>query len=128
MVAKALGDQDHADHHQKAQSQHFDGGVGLDKLANAFGKQHHQPQGNQHSRDHDAHIVDHANRGDDGVQRKHQVNQHDLHDGGSQIGFGLDADRRFLAFQGVVNFARAFPNQKQTAGQQNQVSPRERLF
>ena len=122
MVAKAFGHQHHTHHHQKAQGQHFDGGVRIDKLANGFGEQHHQGQGNDHSRDHDAHIVHHTHRGDDRVEGEHQIDQHDLHDDGHEADFGFDISGRLVAFQGVVNLARAFPDEEQASNQQNQVS------
>ena len=128
MVAKAFCDQHHTDHHQKTQSQHLDRGVGVNKLANTLGKQHHQTQRNDDCCNHDAHIVDHTHGGDDGVKRKHQVDEHDLHNDGRHIRFGIDVRWRLVAFKRMVNFTRAFPNKEQTASEQNQIAPRKGLL
>ena len=124
MVTETFGNQHHADHHQKAQRQHFDGRMRVDEFTDGSGKQHHQAERGDHGGDHDAHIVDHTDSGDDGVQREDQIDDDDLGNGGGQIDLGLDVSGVVfvLAFQRLVNFAGAFPDQKQATGQQYQVA------
>ena len=73
MLVKCLCGQRHAHHHQKGQRQHLDGRVAVDKIANRLGRHQHDANRRHHGRHHYPNLVHHTHRRDDGVQRKHNV-------------------------------------------------------
>ena len=91
-----FGDQRHADHQQETQGQHDHGGVLVDEVRHRVRRQHHHCDRDDHSRDHDRHVVGHADSRDDGVDRKDQVQQQDLEDGGREADGGRPAARLAL--------------------------------
>ncbi len=68
-------------------------------------------------------MLDHADGGDDAVERKHGVENHDLHEDLPEDGM---LDRTVLAlgvpFETLVQFHRSLEQQEQTAEDQNEVT------
>ncbi|MNT24953.1 hypothetical protein D3C72_1604540 [compost metagenome] len=131
MDAEAVGDQHCADHQQEAQGQHDDGRVLVDEVSQGVRGQQHDDDGDDHGHHHDRHVIGHADRRQDGVDREDQVQQDDLDDGRTDV---VDDDVLLVLLQhvvrrgdvdGVVDFLGGFPHQEQTAGDQDQVAPAE---
>jgi hypothetical protein len=127
--AEALGDQRHPDHQQEAQRQHHDGGVGVDEVRERGGGEQHHGHGDQDRDHHDRDVLRHADRGDDAVDREHQVQHQDLADRGRHAHAGrlagLEHVRAGLGVDVVVDLLGGLPDQEQAAGDQDQVAPGE---
>ena len=76
--------QRHADEDQKAQREHFHRGVAVDERADRSGRKHHDDDGHHDGEHHDRHLLDHADGGDHGIEREHDVDDLDLHDHGGE--------------------------------------------
>ncbi|KEZ63410.1 hypothetical protein C1E_0231330 [Pseudomonas amygdali pv. tabaci str. ATCC 11528] len=130
MSAKAFGDQRHTDHDQEAQGQHDHRRVIVDELRQRVSSNKHHDDGSNYSNDHNRQVFGHAHGSDDTVDREHQIQHQDLHDGRAHAQCH-DRTQGFLFFgldvHAVVNFRRRFPDQEQATSDQNHVLPRERL-
>eukprot|EP01041_Mallomonas_annulata_P020863 gene20862-40774_t len=62
MVVETLGHQDHAHHHEEGQCQYLDGGVIRNEPTNRPREYQHERYRHNYRRNHDAHVVDHADR------------------------------------------------------------------
>ena len=82
MVTKALGHERYPHHQQEGKRQHLDARVIGDESTDGFRKDHHQPDRSDHSGDHHRDVADHADRGNDRIQRKHKVNNDNLQNDG----------------------------------------------
>jgi hypothetical protein len=131
MHAEAVGDQHRADHQQEAQRQHDDGRILVDEVRQRVGGQQHAQHGEDDGDHHDRHVIGHADRGQDGVDREHQVQQDDLEDRRADV---VDHDVLLVLLQKVVgrgrvdrvvDLLRRLPHQEQAAGDQDQVAPAE---
>ena len=78
MAAEAVGDQDHADHQQESQCQHDDRRIGADKTGDRTGGGKHDANRDNNGSDHDRQMICHADCGQDAVDGKHQIQQHNL--------------------------------------------------
>ncbi|RYF34632.1 MAG: DUF1810 family protein [Comamonadaceae bacterium] len=79
MHAEAVGDEHGADHQEKAQRQHHHGRIAVDEVGQRFGRQEHDRDGHDDRDHHHRQVVGHADGRQDGVDREHHVEQHDLH-------------------------------------------------
>ena len=78
VLLEAFEDERHADQQQEAEREHLHGRVLLHERADRLGRGHHDADRDHHGGDHHPQLVDHADGGDDGVEREHDVEQHDL--------------------------------------------------
>jgi hypothetical protein len=78
MEPGALRDEIHSNQQKKAQRQHFDCRVTLDKAADRSRKNHHRDDGQNDRHNHDRDFVHHPDCGDDRVNGKDNVEQNDL--------------------------------------------------
>ena len=90
------------------------------------GEHHHERDGDDHRRDHDRDLVDHADRGDDRVEREDDVEQHDLHDHRRNDAALTAAEAcALLALELVVDLVGALADQEQAARDQDEVAARD---
>ncbi len=126
--AEPVGHQHQADHDQEAQRQHLDGRMALDELADRPGEHQHEHDRDQDRGDHHPALVDHADCGDDRVEREHDVEHHDLHDDAAEgRRHRAGGDRLGRALELLVDLVRGLADQEQAAADQDQVAPGEVL-
>jgi hypothetical protein len=125
VVAEGVGHQHHADHQQERQRQHLDGGVARDELADRAGGDHHQAHRGDHRGHHHRQVVHHADGGDDGVEREHDVDHDDLRDHRAEGGLDGAGGFALFAFHQLVHLLGALPDQEQAAAEQDQVAAGE---
>ena len=76
--------------------------------------------------DHNQQLIRQADRGEDGIEGKHEIEQHDLDDHGCKPGRnGLRCNVRLAALHRFINLDRPLGQKKQAAAKQNQVAPGE---
>jgi hypothetical protein len=101
------------------------------KFANRFGRHQHDTYRGNHGRHHDADLVYHAHRRNDGVQREHNVDDSNLgNDGPEQPGTGSlyrggvrgGGGVLLVCFHFRKNFVRGFVQQEHSAQQQHDVA------
>ena len=78
MDVEAVGDQRHADQHQEGERQHLGGRMVGDEMRDRPGGGIHHDHRDHHGGDHDLEILRHADGGDDGIEREHEVDQGEL--------------------------------------------------
>ena len=101
------------------------------KLASGVAAASITPHGDQHGDDHDRDVLGHADRRDDAVDGKHQVQEQDLDDGGRESDLGLrrlEHVRPGIGIDVVMDFLGGLPDQEQAARDQDQVAPREAVI
>ena len=125
----ALGDQHEADQQQEGQPQHLDGRVPVDEPGYRCGEQHHDEHGKHDREDHDGqgavYAVGHPDRRQDGIKGEYDIDHRDLQNGVAErrTAFAFDTAFTFLPLQLVVDLRRAFIQQEQPAGNQDQALP-----
>ena len=97
------------------------------KAATDAGREIHRRDRDQNRGDHDADVLHHADRGDDGIDREDQIDGDDLRDDQAEgacraTGFGR-CDSSVRRFDLAVNFVGRLGDQEQTAADQDQVVP-----
>src|SRR5256884_4275296 len=126
-LVKAFGHERAADEQQETQGEHFQRRMFLDKTADAPGENEHEHQRDDDRGHHYPELTRHTDRRDDRVERENDVEQQDLNDHAGKIGQQAAGDGAVLALKFFVNLPRAFPEQKQSAAQQNQIAARNRV-
>ena len=123
MWLNAFAKQGGSDQNQETQSEHFDGGIVFDKFTDGLRGQHHHANRDDDGDDHDWDVLDHADGGDDGVQREYQIPKRlfeptldRMCHGGGLLFFGVAGKR-------VMDFLCGFPNEEQPAKEENQIAP-----
>src|SRR4029453_19481758 len=91
----------------------------FDEAAHRVGEDHHDDHRQDHGDDHDGNLIDHADSGDHGIKRKHDVEQTNLYEHSEQRRHGTHFPMFVLSLNVVVNFVRALHEKKQSAGHQN---------
>ena len=88
---------------------------------------HHHPDRHHDGHDHDRKIFGHADRGDDAVDREHDVDHDDLDEAGEEAERAgrLPFSPRASRLDAVVDLARRLPDQEQAARQQQEVADRK---
>lgn len=128
VVAQAVHEQAQADHHQKAQAEDDDRGVTLHKAGQRRGGHDHDQHGRDDGQHHHRDMVHHAHRGDDGIQREHGIQHHDLDD---DLPEARACGRRGIfghaAFQAFVQFHGPLEQQKDAAAHEDEVPPGKSL-
>jgi hypothetical protein len=126
--AEAIGNECRADHQEEAEGQHDDRRVPGDEARERVGGDEHGHHGDEDGGDHDGDVVGHADRCDDAVEREHEIENEDLHDGGAEaqhrhgaravllLGFGIDV---------LVDLGGRLPDEEEAAADQDEVAPRE---
>ena len=107
-LVESFGQKRDADEQQKRKREHFNGRMFLDERADRAGKQHHRDDRNDDRRDHDRNLLDHPDRRDHRIERKHDVEQRDLNDHARKRRVNLFGSVTFLAFERAVDRARCF--------------------
>ncbi len=98
--------------------------MALDEIAHRVHRHQHHHDGDDDGGHHDPHLIDHADRRDDGVQREDDVHQHDLDDDGRErpaaargrgrVGTGLDL---------VVDLPRRLEDEEEATRDEDEVAP-----
>src|SRR6476620_6104028 len=91
----------------------------VDKTADRPGEGHHNKDRDDDGYDHDLDVIDHADRGDDGIERKNKIQQKDLNDH-SNKGRNDPVLPFLLILHGVVNFTGALGQQEKSAHDQDE--------
>ncbi len=94
----------------------------MHERADGFRREHHDRDRDDDGRHHDPELIDHADGGNDGVQREDDVEQHDLDDDGRERGGGTSPACAGLAFEAIVDLVRALCEEEQAAQDQDQVA------
>jgi hypothetical protein len=126
MEFESIRDQRDADQHQKRQRQHFGRRVLGDEMRDRSGCHIHHDDRDHDGCDHDLDVLRHADRGDDRVDREHQIDRHDLQHDHGEGRINLGGGR--LGFVGLhlgVDLVRRLGDQKQSTGDQDHVVPGE---
>ena len=113
----SFGHQQDADEDEKGEGQHFDGGVAADKIADPTGEDDHDAGRNQDGCHHDDHNIGNANGRYHRIQRENKINHEYLRHHRRQRQRRLTRPMLviLLHFQLLMDFIRAFPNQKKPA-------------
>ena len=122
---ESLGDQIDANEHQERQRQHLDGGMAVHKGADRAGGEEHHQHGNDHCRDHDRDLIDHADCGNDGVERKDKVQQQNLRNNGGERGANSGFGMSCRTFEFLVDLVRRLAHEEEPARDENQIAPRK---
>ena len=112
---------------RKTERQHLHGRMPVDERADRLGREHHDRRPDHDRRNHHPQLVDHPDRGDHRVERKDDVEQHDLDDARWQT---TPPHARstvpFLPFEPVVDLVGALGQQEQAAADQDQIAAGDR--
>ena len=128
---EGFGGERHADHREKRERQHLDRRMAVDELADGLGRDQHHADRCDDGRHHHADLVHHADRGDDRVEREHDVDDGNLAVDAPEHGLlRRGRDHRRLAGPVLVtrlgldeDFVRRLVQEKYSAEQQHDVSP-----
>jgi Na+/H+-dicarboxylate symporter len=113
-----------ADQDEKAQGQHLDRWVPVHEVADRSGGHQHDAQRDHVRRDHDRYLIHHPDRGDDRVEREHDVDHHDLRDDGGQRSCSLLGGLAvFAPFDLFVDLVDCLGDEEQAADDQDQPRP-----
>ena len=82
-------------------------------------------QRGDHRGDHHRQVIDHADGGDDRIQREDDVDQDDLHDHRAEGGLHGAGGFAFFAFHELMDFLGALPDEEQAAAEKDQVASGE---
>lgn len=102
--------------------------MAVDEVRERTARDNHHDHGNDDGAHHHVQIVDHADRGDDGIKRKHRVKQQYLSDDDPEarlpaaVLFGV---RQRL--ETLMQLGRRLEEQEQAAAQEDQIPERERM-
>src|SRR5207249_6062462 len=119
----SLGDEHDADQDEETEGKNLERGVALHKVADDPGEHQHDADGRDHGGDHYTQVLRHADRRDHRVERKDDIEDGDLHQRPAKA-TGLRQTRLVRRpLQLVVNFLRAFGDQKKSAADQNEIAP-----
>ncbi|MCY1440762.1 hypothetical protein D9M71_570470 [compost metagenome] len=103
----------------------------VDEITDGRGTQHHHQHGHDDGGNHHRNMGNHADSGNDRIQREHDIDDCDLDDGVKEVAAlagGAVVVGLVLAFQAVVHLLGAFPQQEQATEEQDQVAAGNALF
>lgn len=80
MEAHTVGDQSDADHQQESEREHTGGRMPIDKSGNRSRSEIHDHYGDHDGNDHHTDMLGHADRRDDRINLKYQIDCRDLRD------------------------------------------------
>src|SRR3989304_7254501 len=132
VLSGSLGHQEDPNHHQEGQREDLDARVLLHEIAEGGGEDQHDDEGENHRHDHHFEVLDHSHGGDDRVQGKDDVEEHDLsHDPGelsspgraSRFHFGA---KRMRGLDLVVDFERGLGDEEEPPEDEEQVATAHR--
>ncbi len=121
VLSEAFGQEHNADENQKTEREHFDRRMFFNESADRIDKGQHDQHGQDDGEHHDGQMIGHAHGGDDGVERKNDVEQYDLNHHGLEAGGDGGGFFPVSTFQFFVNFFDGFPNQEKPAGGEDQL-------
>ena len=121
-----FGNQGRADEKEEGKREDLHRGMAADEAAYGSGKNHHEADRNHHGDDHDRDVIDHADGGDDGVERKDDVEHRDLYEDGPERRFGSPGIMFGLGmpFDLLVEFRRAFPEEEEASQNKDEILTR----
>lgn len=116
-----FGDKVDTDHDEEGKSENFDGGMLFNEVSDWIGKCEHDADRDNDGGNHDFDVFHHSDSGDDAIERKHYVEDHDLDDHAGEgnrccIGFCFGMTLKF-----VMNFLDGFPDEEKTAEEEDEV-------
>jgi hypothetical protein len=121
---EAVSHQRDADQQQERQRQHLGGRMPTDKCADRPGRDIHHHHRDHDCNNHDLQLADETDRGDDRVDREHQVDHGDLDNHHRHDISRLGRPGPVIgAFDLVVDLVCALGEQEQAAGDQDDVAP-----
>ena len=94
----------------------------FDELADGFGKDHHEGHRQNDGDHHHGHMVGHAYRGDDRVERKDDVQEQDLKENAAEGRMHTDGFFAFDSLEVVMNFMGSLGQEEQPTDDQDQVA------
>ncbi len=126
METKPFGHQTETNHQQEAQTQNNNSWMAVNKARQRLAGQQHQADGNNDCRHHHRQVIDHANSGNDGIQREDGVQHHDLCDHPPELSaFTLGGVIAVFPFQPFVELHSGFKQQEETTEQHDQIAGAE---
>ena len=120
MLAEPFRDQRQPDEQQERERQHLHRRVPLHELGDRGRGEQHREHGNDDRGDHDGDILRHADGGNHRVEREDDIEQENLDDDARKRCAPARGLFRRIAFEVVVNLARALEDQEKTAAGENQ--------
>src|SRR5690349_15743976 len=91
------------------------------KFANGTGCKDHDCGCHHHGDDHDHNFIGHTHCGDDRIEGKHDIQQHDLDDHTGEIRSHLCGSLAFMTLQFFMNFSSALIKKEKTTSDQDQI-------
>ena len=122
---EAFSDQRRTDQHQEREREHLHRRMLLDERRDDLGGEEHDADGQHHRRDHDVELIDHADRGDDGIEREHDIEQQNLHDDCSEGGRLSAGGVVFRTLEPLMDLGDRLINEERPTEDENQVAPAE---
>ena len=127
METETFDQQAETDHHQEAEAEDDDRRVPADETHQRSGGRQHDADGDDDGDHHDRDVVDHADGGDDAVEREDEVEHDDLRDDLPEHRMDdLAGLMRLGAFEAMVQFHRTLGEQEGAAEDQDDVAARKR--
>src|SRR5690606_4545186 len=80
METKTFDHQRKADHHQETQTQNDHGWMFIDEIHQGFGSPQHNAHRDNHRNHHNRQMINHADCGNNTVEREHGIQHHNLYD------------------------------------------------
>ena len=131
MEVEGFGNQAETDHQQKAQAQHYNGWVFIDKFSERLTGHNHQHHGNGHGRHRHHDVFHHRHGGNHAVDGEHGVQHQNLRNNGPKGGvfFMLVGHLKMVGtFQPFVQLGGGFVEQENAAAEHNQIFARNVLL
>ena len=126
--AEPLGDEAAADHQQEREAEHHHRRMTVDKVRERTARGNHHDHGDHDGTHHHVEVVDHADGGDDGVEREDRVKKQDLGDDDPEAGPAAAVLFRVRQrLEALVQLGRGLEEQEEAAAQKDQVPERERV-
>jgi len=91
-------------------------------IVGCAGESHHQRHGGDDGGDHYAQLIHHPDGRNDGVERKNDVDDDDLQNDGDESPVHDGRRLASLSLEQLVDLLRAFPQEEQPAGNEDQVA------
>src|SRR6185436_20285673 len=119
---ETVADERDSDEEQERQREDLERGMPLNETADRAGRHHHDHHSQHNSGDHDLEILRHPDGRNHRVERKHDVEEHDLHDDRSEGRRRTPLAMVLGAFESVMDLEGGLREQKQSAGDQDEIA------
>jgi hypothetical protein len=97
----------------------------VNKFREDVNAEQHNASGKNHRNNLNRHDLDHADRGNDGVERENDIQNKDLKENCVEARRGVDRVSMLVSFHFVVDLARRFRDEKETTDDENDVLSRD---